>query len=184
MERSQSSENRARSGTTATGRSGDRPEVDLGLLPGLLLLRREPLQAPRPLPVARLDLRAAPRDALRDVGARRRRVVLVAQPRPDAPDGTPLLARRAQVLRQHRVDQRRDLIPRGRRPLRNLPRGPAPATPATPAQSAGAPRASGRFPGSPCPSGDPRGSQRTRPRPAHPGCHQTIGMLPLLTIAR
>jgi hypothetical protein len=100
-----------------------RPEIDLGLRPRLFQLRHEPIQAPRPpLPLG-LDLRAAAGHVLRHVRVRHVRVVLVAQPHPGPPGGMPLLARRVQVLRQHRVDQRRHRVPRGRRPLRHLPRG-------------------------------------------------------------
>ncbi len=140
----------------------DRPEVDLGLRPRLLQLRHEPLQALRPPLPLRLDLRAAAGHVLRHVRVRRLRVVLVAQPDPHAPGGVPLLARRVQVLRQHRVDQRRHRVPPGRGPLRDLPRGRHRRRQRLP-RRAGAPRASGRSPGPPSPAGDPPGPQRTVP---------------------
>ena len=107
----------------AVHRDRDRPEVDLGLRPRLLRLRHEPLQALRLPLLLRLDLRAAPRHVLRHVGVRRMLAMLIGQPRPGPPGGMPLLARRVQVLDQHRVDQRGHRVPRGRRPLRDLPRG-------------------------------------------------------------
>ena len=100
----------------------DRPEVDLGLRPRLLGLRHVSLQGPRLPPRLRLDLRTAARHVLRHVRVRHARVMLVPQPLPGPPGGMPLLARRVQVLPQHRVDQRRDRVPRGRRPLWHLPR--------------------------------------------------------------
>ena len=99
-----------------------RPEVDLGLGPRLLQLRHEPFQGLRRALLPRLDLRPAPGNVPRDVLIRRVHVMLIGQPGPDPPPGMPLLARRVQVLGQHRIDQRRHLIPHRRRPLGHLPR--------------------------------------------------------------
>ena len=101
-------------------------EVDLGLRPGRVALGHEPGHHPSPSggPGGRLghQLRATAVHVLRDIGVRHLRVVLGAQPLEDPTGGVPLLARRGQVLDQHRVDHLAHRVEHQRAPRRALAR--------------------------------------------------------------
>ena len=101
-------------------------EVDLGLRAGRMALRHEPGHHPGPggVPGGRLrhQLRTAAVHVLRDIGVRHPGVVLGLQPREDPPGGVPLLARRGQVLDQHRVDHLAHRVEHQRAPRRALAR--------------------------------------------------------------